>query len=79
MPALATMECLIYPRIGSLPFVGLLTPTLVPTFFAGLTKYYVCDHVLTCDPEPQPLIENLVQIFNLVGVVASRVILIYKT
>ena len=58
-------------QIDLVPSVG---PTLAPPFLDS-TKF-LCDRVLS--RKLQPLIENFVQDFNLVGVVMSRVTLIYK-
>ena len=71
MPTVATMACLINPVVDLPPVVGLLAPILVPRFW----DIPSCDHILP--RELQPLIENLVWVFNLVGAVTSRVILIY--
>ena len=51
---------------------GLPAPTLASPF---LFFFFFCDRVVNC--ELQPLIENSVWDFNLVGVVTSRVTLIY--
>ena len=64
------------PRLTSYlspPAEGLPAPTIVPPFL-GIVKI-LCDRVV--NHELQPVIENLVRNFNLVGVVMSRVTLIY--
>ena len=74
MSALVTTACLIDPHIDLPPTVGLPTLTLVPAFF-DIQNFKFAIVVLPC--ELQPLIEDSVWVFNLVGVVVSHETLIY--